>query len=157
MEPLPRWRMYGSTAWLSHSAAPRLTSIRTFRSSGVAETASPRRNVPMVLTSTSGGPAAVAIRSMRLLAMTGSVVSPTSRRMPSGSSFSPCSLRSTPATVYPAPARALAVARPSSPPAPTTIVLAAADIEVFTWTTTFAIMQSLRLDRGLGVSRQVHS
>ncbi len=27
-------------------------------------------------------------------------------------------------------------------------VLAAADIEVFTWTTTFAIMQSLRLDRG---------
>ena len=35
-------------------------------------------------------------------------------------------------------------------------VLAAADIEVFTWTTTFAIMQSLRLDRGLGVSRPVH-
>jgi glyoxylase-like metal-dependent hydrolase (beta-lactamase superfamily II) len=27
-------------------------------------------------------------------------------------------------------------------------VLAAADIDVFTWTTTFAIMQSLRLDRG---------
>jgi glyoxylase-like metal-dependent hydrolase (beta-lactamase superfamily II) len=27
-------------------------------------------------------------------------------------------------------------------------VLAAADIEIFTWTTTFAIMQSLRLDRG---------
>src|SRR6267378_4281116 len=36
MEPLPRWRMYGSTAWLSHSAAPRLTSIMTRRSSGVA-------------------------------------------------------------------------------------------------------------------------
>ena len=35
-------------------------------------------------------------------------------------------------------------------------VLAAADIEVFTWTTTFAIMQSLRLDRGVGVSRPVH-
>ena len=35
-------------------------------------------------------------------------------------------------------------------------VLAAADIEIFTWTTTFAIMQSLRLDRGLGVSRPVH-
>ena len=35
-------------------------------------------------------------------------------------------------------------------------VLAAADIEVFTWTTTFAIMQSLRLDRGLSVSRPVH-
>ena len=32
-------------------------------------------------------------------------------------------------------------------------VLAAADIEIFTRTTTFAIMQSLRLDRGLGVSR----
>ena len=32
-------------------------------------------------------------------------------------------------------------------------VLAAADIEIFTWTTTFAIMQSLRLDRGIGVSR----
>jgi hypothetical protein len=35
-------------------------------------------------------------------------------------------------------------------------VLASADIEVFTWTTTFAIMQSLRLDRGVGVSRPVH-
>ncbi len=35
-------------------------------------------------------------------------------------------------------------------------VLAAADIEIFTWTTTFAIMQSLRLDRGTGVSRPVH-
>jgi glyoxylase-like metal-dependent hydrolase (beta-lactamase superfamily II) len=34
-------------------------------------------------------------------------------------------------------------------------VLAAADIEVFTMTTTFQIMQSLRLDRGLGVSRPV--
>jgi len=34
-------------------------------------------------------------------------------------------------------------------------VLAAADIEVFTYTTTFQIMQSLRLDRGLGVSRPV--
>jgi hypothetical protein len=27
-------------------------------------------------------------------------------------------------------------------------VLAAADVEVFTWTTSFAIMQSLRLDSG---------
>ena len=35
-------------------------------------------------------------------------------------------------------------------------VLAAADIEIFTYATTFAIMQSLRLDRGLGVSRPVH-
>jgi glyoxylase-like metal-dependent hydrolase (beta-lactamase superfamily II) len=35
-------------------------------------------------------------------------------------------------------------------------VLAAADIEVFTMTTTFQIMQSLRLDRGLGVSRPVN-
>ena len=32
-------------------------------------------------------------------------------------------------------------------------VLAAADIEVFTMTTTFQIMQSLRLDQGVGVSR----
>jgi glyoxylase-like metal-dependent hydrolase (beta-lactamase superfamily II) len=35
-------------------------------------------------------------------------------------------------------------------------VLAAADIEVFTRTTTFQIMQSLRLDTGLGVSRPVN-
>ncbi len=34
-------------------------------------------------------------------------------------------------------------------------VLAAADIEIFTHTTTFQIMQSLRLDTGLGVSRPV--
>jgi hypothetical protein len=34
-------------------------------------------------------------------------------------------------------------------------VLAAADIEIFTYTTTFQIMQSLRLDTGLGVSRPV--
>ena len=32
-------------------------------------------------------------------------------------------------------------------------VLAAADIEVFTMTTAFQIMQSLRLDQGVGVSR----
>ena len=35
-------------------------------------------------------------------------------------------------------------------------VLAAADIEEFTRTTTFQIMQSLRLDRGVGVSTAVH-
>jgi hypothetical protein len=35
-------------------------------------------------------------------------------------------------------------------------VLAAADIEIFTYTTTFQIMQSLRLDTGLGVSRPVN-
>jgi len=35
-------------------------------------------------------------------------------------------------------------------------VLAAADVEIFTRTTTFAVMQSLRLDRGLGVSRPVN-
>ena len=35
-------------------------------------------------------------------------------------------------------------------------VLAAADIEIFTTTTTFAIMQSLRLDRGVTVSSAVH-
>ena len=32
-------------------------------------------------------------------------------------------------------------------------VLAAADIEIFTYTTTFQIMQSLRLDSGTGVDR----
>jgi glyoxylase-like metal-dependent hydrolase (beta-lactamase superfamily II) len=36
-------------------------------------------------------------------------------------------------------------------------VLAAADVEVLTMTTTFQIMQSLRLDRGLGVSRPANS
>jgi hypothetical protein len=35
-------------------------------------------------------------------------------------------------------------------------VLAAADIEIFTTTTTFQIMQSLRLDRGVTVSNPVH-
>jgi glyoxylase-like metal-dependent hydrolase (beta-lactamase superfamily II) len=35
-------------------------------------------------------------------------------------------------------------------------VLAAADVKEFTMTTTFQIMQSLRLDRGLGVSRPVN-
>jgi hypothetical protein len=35
---------------------------------------------------------------------------------------------------------------------PSTGVLAAADIEEFTRTTTFQIMQSLRLDYGVGVS-----
>ena len=34
-------------------------------------------------------------------------------------------------------------------------VLAAADVEILTYTTTFQIMQSLRLDTGLGVSRPV--
>src|SRR5436190_12129661 len=41
--------------------------------------------------------------------------------MPSGSSFNASSLRSTPTTVNPAAASFCAVARPSSPPAPTTI------------------------------------
>jgi hypothetical protein len=35
-------------------------------------------------------------------------------------------------------------------------VLAAADVEELTYTTTFQIMQSLRLDTGLGVSRPVN-
>lgn len=35
-------------------------------------------------------------------------------------------------------------------------VLAAADVEILTYTTTFQIMQSLRLDTGLGVSRPVN-
>ena len=46
--------MYGSTAWLSHSAAPGLTSTMIRRSSGVALPASPRRKPPMLFTSTSG-------------------------------------------------------------------------------------------------------
>ncbi len=61
--------MYGSTAWLSHSAAPRLTSIMTRKFSGVALAASSRRKPPIVFTSTSGGPASPAIRSMRVLAI----------------------------------------------------------------------------------------
>jgi hypothetical protein len=43
------------------------------------------------------------------------------RRVSSGNSFSASSLRSTPTTVNPAAASFCAVARPSSPPAPTTI------------------------------------
>jgi hypothetical protein len=35
-------------------------------------------------------------------------------------------------------------------------VLAAVDMEIFTYTTTFQIMQSLRLDTGLGVSKPVN-
>jgi hypothetical protein len=50
-----------------------------------------------------------------------SVASPTSYRMPSGNSFSPSSLRSTPTTVNPAVASFCTVTRPNSPPAPTTI------------------------------------
>jgi hypothetical protein len=120
MEPPPRSRMYGSTAWLSHSAVPRLTSIRTLRSCGVASTAAPRLKVPMVFTSTSGEPISAAIRSIRALAAAGSVASPATRWTPSGSSPSACSPRSTPTTAYPAAARVRAVARPSCPPAPTT-------------------------------------
>src|SRR6266567_2295460 len=75
----------------------------------------------MVFTSTSGGPTSAAIRSTTLRAAAGSAGSAVSRRMPSGSSFSPSSLRSTPITVNPAAASFSAVARPSSPPAPTTI------------------------------------
>src|ERR1700729_2812929 len=118
-EPCSRW--YGTTAWVSHSAAPRFTSIMSRRSSGVTESASPRWYVPMVFTSTSGGPTSAAIRSTTLRAEAGSVGSAVSRRMPSGSSFIASSLRSTPATVNPAAASFSAVARPSSPPAPTTI------------------------------------
>jgi hypothetical protein len=43
----------------------------------------------MVFTSTSGGPTSAAIRSTTLRAAAGSVGSAVSRRMPSGSSFSP--------------------------------------------------------------------
>jgi len=41
----------------------------TRKFSGVALTASSRRKPPIVFTSTSGGPASPAIRSMRVLAM----------------------------------------------------------------------------------------
>ena len=75
----------------------------------------------MVFTRTSGGPAAAAIRSTTARAAAGSAGSATSRPMPSGSSFRPCSFRSIPVTAYPAAASLAAVARPSSPPAPATI------------------------------------
>src|SRR5215469_2592010 len=75
----------------------------------------------MVFTSTSGGPTSAAIRSTTLRAAAGSVGSAASRRMPSGSSFSASSLRSTSTAVNPAAASFPAAARPSSPPAPTTM------------------------------------
>jgi hypothetical protein len=71
--------------------------------------ASPGRNAPMVFTSTSGGPTSSAIRSMRLFAAAGSVVSATSRRTPPGSSRNACSFRSTATTVRPLAARVAAV------------------------------------------------
>jgi hypothetical protein len=77
--------------------------------------------MPIVFTSTSGGPTSAAIRSTTPRAAAGSTASATSRRMPSGSSFIASSLRSTPATVNPAAASFSAVTRPRSPPAPTTI------------------------------------
>src|SRR6266542_3294388 len=82
MAPEPCCCMCGATAWLSHSAGPRLTSIMSRSVSGVVVSASPGRNAPMVFTSTSGGPTSPAIRSMRLFAAAGSVVSATSRRTP---------------------------------------------------------------------------
>src|SRR5256885_1106317 len=45
--------MYGTTDWVSHSAAPALTSTISRRSSGVASNTPPVRYVPMTLTSTS--------------------------------------------------------------------------------------------------------
>ncbi len=54
MAPEPRSRMWGTTAWVSHSAAPAFTSIMSRSSSGVAESASPVTNAPIVFTSTSG-------------------------------------------------------------------------------------------------------
>ncbi len=120
MTPEPRCFMCGATAWLSHSAVPRFTSIMCRSDSGVAVSASPTSNAPMVFTSTPGGPAWAAIRSMSGPAAAGSVASATSRRTPSGSSRSPLSLRSTPTTVRPLAASASAVARPRTPPAPTT-------------------------------------
>ena len=72
--------MYGATAWLSHSAGPRLTSIMSRSVSGVVVRASPGENAPIVFTSTSGGPTSLAIRSMSCVATAGSVVSAASRR-----------------------------------------------------------------------------
>jgi hypothetical protein len=66
-----------------------LTSIMSRRSSGVTVSASPGWNMPMVFTSTSGGPTSAAIRSTTLRAAAGSVGSAASWRMPAGSSFSP--------------------------------------------------------------------
>ena len=117
---VPRVR---DTAWFSHNAAPRLTSIMSRRSPGVAVSASPRPYVPVVFTSTSGGPTSAAIRSTTLPAAAGSAGLATSRRMLSGSSFSAPSFRSTPAIVNPAAGSFSAVARPSSPPAPATCSL----------------------------------
>jgi len=87
--------MCGATAWLSHSAGPRLTLIMSRSVSGVVVSASPGRNAPMVFTSTSGGPTSPAIRPMKLFAAAGSVVSATSRPTPSGGSRKACSFRST--------------------------------------------------------------
>src|SRR6202166_119107 len=75
----------------------------------------------MVLTNTSGGPTSWAIRSTSGAAAFGSVASTSSRAMPSGSPSKPGSFRSTATTVMPRSASLTAVARPSSPPAPTTI------------------------------------
>src|SRR5690348_4787411 len=76
--------------------------------------------MPMVFTSTSGGPTSAATRSTTAFATAGSVASPGTWRIPSGSSFSPSALRSAPATVNPAPASFTTTDRPSGPPAPTT-------------------------------------
>jgi hypothetical protein len=67
--------MCGTTAWVSHSAGPRLTSIMSRSVSGVVLSASPGTKAPMVFTSTAGGPTSAAIRSMSLAATAGSVVS----------------------------------------------------------------------------------
>src|SRR5258707_1993180 len=120
IEPEPRFFMYGATAWVSHSAGPTLTSIICRNWSGVADSASPMPYVPMVFTSTSGGPTSAATRLTTAFATAGSVASPGTWRTPSGSSLSPSALRSTPATVNPAPTSFTATDRPSGPPAPTT-------------------------------------
>jgi hypothetical protein len=110
MAPEPYCRICGATAWLSHSAGPRLTSIMSCSVSGVVVSASPGRNAPMVFTSTSGGPTSPAIRSTRLFAAAGSVASATSGRTLPEKSPNPRSLRSTATTVRPAAARVTAVA-----------------------------------------------
>src|SRR6476646_3019145 len=76
--------------------------------------------MPMVFTSTSGGPTSAATRSTAAFATAGSVASPGTWRMPSGCSLSPSALRSTPATVKPAPTSFTTTDRPRGPPAPLT-------------------------------------
>src|ERR1022692_2479021 len=120
MAPEPRCRMYGATAWLSHSAGPRLTSSMSRSVSGVVASASPRRKVPTTFTSTPGGPASAAIRLMASATTAGSAGSAATLRTLPLRSFIACSLRSSATTAKPLAASAATVACPRAPPAPAT-------------------------------------